>query len=125
MLRQRHPTTRPAVERLADDIGQDPGTVRDLFGGPQDAPDRLRRMLNVLGHDPKTILWDRRLGRDMERVCSNCTVRRRCARWLKRAERRGPAERVETPGFCPNRGTFGDLPKLAAQSTAEGAALRR
>jgi hypothetical protein len=116
MFTQRHPTTRNAVERLADDIGQDPGTVRDLLSGPADAPDRLRRMLNVLGHDPKTILWDRRLGRDMERVCSNCTVRRRCARWLKRAERRAPSGPVETPGFCPNRGAFADLHKLAARN---------
>jgi len=118
MLARNDATTRDGAERLADDIGQDPGTVRDLLAGPVDAPERLKRMLTVLGHDPRTILWDRRLGRDMERVCSACTVRRRCARWLKGAERRAPSARVEIPGFCPNRGTLGDLERLAASGPA-------
>jgi hypothetical protein len=114
MLAQPHSTSRPAVERLASDIGWYPGTVRDLFAGPAHALERLKRALTVLAHDPRTVRWDRRIGRDMVRMCSEWAVRRRCTRWLKLAERRVPSERVEPHGFSPTRSPFRGLKRLGA-----------
>lgn len=96
--------------RDLDEAGRE-SRLRDLGLAGIDAPlfwsdgssasDLLPRMMAVFGVDPMTpLVVGNGVKRDLERVCTLCPHKARCARVLDDA----PA--AEACGFCPNAGTL-------------------
>jgi hypothetical protein len=91
------------LTRIAADIGVSPAELRSLAATGAGSADLLPRRLASLGLDDDEIA-DATPGllRDMERVCSFCGSKRRCAQDLDLI---GPP----WPAYCPNAGTLHEL----------------
>jgi hypothetical protein len=91
------------LTRIAADIGVSPAELRSLAATGTDSADLLPRRLASLGLDDEEIAGATPgLVRDMERVCSFCGSKRRCAHDLDLV---GPP----LPAYCPNAGTLREL----------------
>lgn len=99
------------VARIAQDVGLAPSELRSLAAYCSDAADLLDRRLGVAGLDPKALAHTvpNEL-RDMERLCTLCRSKGRCARDLA-ADPDDPVWRQ----YCPNEAT---ITKLAANARA-------
>ncbi len=106
MFGRRHEFDRRETARVAADIGVSPAELRVQADTATSRPGRLRRMLNVLRPKRADLLDDRRVTRDLERVCAACDATRKCERWLRRTEKPGQASELYPPTFCPNRDTL-------------------
>jgi hypothetical protein len=86
------------IARTARDLGVSPvELIRMAERGPH-AADRLPRMLRDIGVDPLTLSRDDpAIMRDMQRLCSACSHKRRCERELSA----GTAAN-HFRNFCPN-----------------------
>lgn len=86
------------IARTARDLGVSPGElIRMAEKGPH-AADRLPRLLRDLGVDPGTLSRDDPdMMRDMQRLCSACSHKRRCERELSAGT---AADNYRH--FCPN-----------------------
>jgi hypothetical protein len=91
------------LSRIASDVGVSPAELRSLAATGTGSADLLPRRLESLGLDADEIA-DATPGplRDMERVCSFCGSKRRCAHDLDLI---GPP----WPAYCPNAGTLREL----------------
>ena len=105
---------RDEVAQIANDIGMSPGELRELSTRGPGAADLVQKMLVALGVDPM-VLADKNplVMRDLQRLCSNCGDKGRCAHEL--ADGTAAAHFHE---FCPNAFTlealFADKDKAAA-----------
>lgn len=89
--------------RIAADIGVAPSELYALAALPPDAADLLPRRLASLGlSEDDVVACAPGVLRDMERLCSYCRSKRRCAHDLK-------ATTARWPTYCPNAATFADL----------------
>lgn len=93
------------VAQIASDIGLSPAELRTLSTkGPRSA-ELVAKMLVALGVDPKALAdRDPLVLRDLQRLCSTCGLKGRCAHEL--AEGTAPAHFHE---FCPNAYTLDAL----------------
>ncbi len=93
------------VARIALDVGLSPSELRSLAGYCSDAADLLDRRLEAVGLDPKAVAHavPNEL-RDMERLCTLCQSKGRCARDLG-ADPTDPVWRQ----YCPNEAAITEL----------------
>jgi len=93
------------MARIAQDVGLSPSELRSLAGHCSDAADLLDQRLGVVGLDPKALARTvpNEL-RDMERLCTLCQSKGRCARDLAA----GPYDPVWRQ-YCPNEATITEL----------------
>jgi hypothetical protein len=90
------------VEQMAKDAGLSPAELRRLVKQGPVTVDLLPRRMAALDLDRKEVSETAPATfQDMERVCSFCESRRRCARDL----RRNPADPV-WKDYCPNAQVF-------------------
>lgn len=91
------------LRRIASDVGVDAADLRSIAAKGRDSAELLPRRLASLGIRPDEIA---RRGRavlpDMERVCTYCESKRRCARDLDLV---GPP----WPSYCPNADLLREL----------------
>jgi len=87
------------VERMAHDVGVDGVTLRALAAFGPHAADLLPARLASLGLDPEEIAHSEpATSRDLERVCTLCDEKHRCAGDL--------AAGAGVPTYCPNAETL-------------------
>lgn len=106
MFGRRHHFDRRETARVAADIGVSAAELHVQADTATGRPGRLQRMLKVLRPKRADLLDDRRVTRDLERVCAACDATRKCNRWLREAEKTGQAKQLYAPTFCPNRDTL-------------------
>ena len=93
------------VARIAQDVGLSSSELRSLSGYCADAADLLDRRLAAVGLDPKELAHAVPAEmRDMERLCTLCQSKGRCARDLG-ADPDDPVWRQ----YCPNEATIMQL----------------
>jgi hypothetical protein len=93
------------VAAIARELGVAPGEFRELAGKGTHAADELRQMIVALSLDPQILLHgDKRIARDLQRVCIACPDKKRCKRELAA----GTAA-ANFRSFCPNAFTFNTL----------------
>jgi hypothetical protein len=96
------------VERIAKDVGVSPAEFRKLVSRSPDAADLLLRRMAALDLDRNEVSrTEHRTFQDLQRVCTLCDSRRRCARDLARDS--------ANPGwqdYCPNASTLMALDAL-------------
>jgi hypothetical protein len=94
------------IARMARDIGvSGAAELRVLAGKWPNSSDLLSRRLQQFRLDPTAMMRaEPDVVRDLERVCTLCTSRRRCSRDFAAEE---PASAWET--YCPNAPTLGAL----------------
>lgn len=91
------------VSRVAAEAGVGISTLHALAALPPDSADLLPRRLASLGlSEDDVIACAPGVLRDMERLCSFCRSKRRCAHDLS-------ATTARWPTYCPNAATFADL----------------
>ena len=91
------------ASRIASDVGVGVSELRALAVLPPDSADLLPRRLASLGlTEDDVIACAPGVLRDMERLCSFCRSKRRCAHDLS-------ATTAKWPTYCPNAATFADL----------------
>lgn len=96
---------RDEVMQIAHDLGVSPGELRDLASKGPDAADLVQKMLRALGVDPNELAnKDPLVMRDLQRLCTNCADKGRCAHEL--ADGTAGAHFHE---FCPNAFTLDAL----------------
>ena len=101
------------VGRMARDVGVDRSDLGILAGKWPDSADLLSRRLDELGLDPaQATQVEPQVVRDLQRVCSLCTSKRKCGHDLARH----PSDRTWRE-YCPNVGT---LDALMAERTKRG-----
>jgi hypothetical protein len=90
------------VERLARDAGMTVSELRQLAGRGPEAADFLMRRMAALDLDRNEIAaTEPRMFQDLQRVCTLCESRRRCARDLTH----DPADQT-WEDYCPNVATL-------------------
>jgi hypothetical protein len=95
------------IKRMAQELGFTPGELILLAGSGPDAADLLYRRLNALGMDSETIKATvPEAMRDMQRCCSECVAKRRCAGDLD------ASDDSRWQGYCPNAETLALLKSL-------------
>jgi len=93
------------IARIAQDVGLSASELRTLSGYCADAADLLDRRLSAVGLDPKELAHTVPAEmRDMERLCTLCRSKGRCARDLG-ADPDDPVWRQ----YCPNEATITQL----------------
>jgi hypothetical protein len=96
------------VERMAKDVGVSAAELRKLVRRGPEAADFLLRRMAVLDLDRDEVSrTEPRTFQDLQRVCTLCESRRRCARDLGR----DPAD-TEWESYCPNAATLKALNAL-------------
>ena len=92
------------IQRMARELGFTPGELMLLAGSGPDAADLLYRRLSALGMDSEKIkAVVPEVMRDMQRCCSECISKRRCA---------GDFDAYDDSrwrDYCPNAGTLAFL----------------
>jgi hypothetical protein len=89
-------------QHIAEDVGVSPSELLRLAKSNADAADLLLGRMAALDLDRDEVLQTvPRTLQDLQRVCSLCTSRRRCARDLARR----PID-PEWKNYCPNAGTL-------------------
>lgn len=111
------------TERMAKDLGISSAELRQLASYRADESDLLRQRMTKLGLDPEELARsDPATLRDLQRLCTMCTSRGRCARDLKRnaADPHWQAwrENRDWREYCPNAATLNLLNTLNACSEA-------
>jgi hypothetical protein len=103
------------VERIAQDVGVTAAELRKLMShGPEAAELLLRRMAALDLDRNEVSRTERRTFQDLQRVCTLCESRRRCARDLAR-DSADPAWR----DYCPNGATLEALDALPWAARSE------
>ena len=93
------------VNQIARDLGVSTKELRELASKGPHAADLVQKMLMALNVDPKVIAKSNPLVmRDLQRLCINCTDKKRCASELKNGT---AAEHFHE--FCPNALTLDAL----------------
>ena len=93
---------RDEVARMARELNVSPGELSSLACKGPESAGLLGKMLLALGIDPESRpLQDLLLRRDLERLCTACAHKRRCARELAVGT---AAEHYDE--FCPNAYTL-------------------
>src|SRR5262245_37135713 len=93
------------MERLAQDVGMTSADLRSLATRCSDAAGLLERRLSALGLNSAQLHRDRPAElRDMERLCTLCASKGRCARDLS-ADPGNPVWR----NYCPNEQSLAEL----------------
>ena len=96
------------LERMAHDIGVSTAELHQLAKQGQHSADLLGRRMDVLDLDENEVARvERATFQDLQRVCSMCDCKKRCARDLARA----PADPVWKE-YCPNAQTLTALNAL-------------
>jgi hypothetical protein len=91
------------LERMAQDVGVDSGTLRALAARGSYAADLLSTRIARLGLDPQRMAHrEPGTARDLERVCAFCEHKRHCAADLR-------AGLAGVPAHCPNATTLNAL----------------
>jgi hypothetical protein len=95
------------ITRIARDVGVAPSELYTIAAKRPDAADQLKLRLEALHLDATTLQRDQPLiMRDLERVCTTCSSKRRCVRdWA-----RFPDD-TAWRGYCPNASTLDALVK--------------
>ena len=94
--------SRDEVMQIAKDLGVSAFELRELVAKGPHAADLVQKMLVALNVDPKAIANSNPLVmRDLQRLCINCTDKKRCAGELKTGT---AAEHFHE--FCPNAMTL-------------------
>lgn len=105
------------VRQIANDLGLSPGELQVIAAKRPDAADLLTARLAALHLDPdKLPASDGAVRRDLQRLCSMCGSKARCAHDLAT-----PAPSDDWQTYCPNAST---LNSLAAQADEEKAVAR-
>jgi uncharacterized protein DUF6455 len=90
------------LERMAHDIGVSTAELHQLSKQGQHSADLLGRRMDVLDLDENEVARvERATFQDLQRVCSMCDCKKRCARDLAR----NPADQV-WKDYCPNAQTL-------------------
>lgn len=98
------------LERVAYDLGLAVGTLRTLAEQAPDSADLVDRRIAALGLDREAIIRDTpAVMRDLQRCCSGCGVKARCASELDAKVTRG-----DWRDYCPNSATLTSL-KVATE----------
>ena len=96
------------LERMAHDIGVSSVELYKLASRGRESADLLCQRMEVLDLDQKEVARvERATFQDLQRVCSMCNCKKRCARDLAR----DPADPV-WKGYCPNAQTLTALDTL-------------
>lgn len=102
------------LERIADDVGLSPAELVTVVSRGPDAAALLPRRMEALHLDPNRVAArDLAVFRDMQRLCTLCTVKGRCERDL--------AEKPFDPSweqYCPNAFTLRDLNETVRRDAA-------
>jgi hypothetical protein len=86
------------IARTARDIGVTPDELICMAGKGPHAADQLPRLLHAVGVDPGTLSREAPdMMRDMQRLCTGCSRKRRCERELAAG-----AAANNYRSFCPN-----------------------
>jgi Family of unknown function (DUF6455) len=97
--------SRDEVMQIAKDLGVSANELRELVAKGPHAADLVQKMLVALNVDPKAIAKSNPLVmRDLQRLCINCTDKKRCADELNK----GTAT-AHFHEFCPNALTLDAL----------------
>jgi hypothetical protein len=97
-----------ALERMAHDIGVSSAELHKLASRGPESADLLCRRMGVLDLDQDEVARvERATFQDLQRVCSMCDCKKRCARDLAR----DPADPV-WKDYCPNAQTLTALNTL-------------
>jgi hypothetical protein len=90
------------VERMAKDVGVSAAELRKLARRGPEAADFLLRRMAALDLDRNEVSrTEPRTFQDLQRVCTLCESRRRCARDLARV-----SADTEWESYCPNAATL-------------------
>jgi hypothetical protein len=96
------------VEHMAHDLCMSTSELRELARKEPNSADLLLRRMASIDLDPKEVsLTQRATFQDLQRLCTRCRCRRRCARDLA-CEPNSPAWK----DYCPNAGTLNVLDAL-------------
>jgi hypothetical protein len=85
------------VEAIAHDLHMTVYELDHLAGLPPASAKLLPKRMQLRGVDPKKLSLP--VLNDMQRVCSNCSAKRRCSRDLKH-------NNAAVASYCPNEPTF-------------------
>ncbi len=115
------------VEHLAQDLGISASDLRLLASYGPDENELLLGRMTALGVDPDELArYEPATLRELQRLCTMCRTRGRCARDLTREEARDSGEPASRDwmDYCPNAVTLKMLSTLKSCS-AEGASTTR
>src|SRR5476649_743889 len=97
--------SRDEVMQIAKDLGVSANELRELVSKGPHAADLVQKMLVALTVDPKAIVNKNPLVmRDLQRLCVNCTDKKRCANELANG-----SAAAHFHEFCPNALTLDSL----------------
>jgi hypothetical protein len=103
------------VERIAQDIGVSKSELHRLVRQGPGSADLLLRRMAALDLDPKEVtVAEPATFRDLQRVCSMCESKRRCARDMA-----GDCTLAAWPEYCPNTATLQALNAMPWSSRQE------
>jgi hypothetical protein len=101
------------VERIAGDLGMSAAELRTLASHGPNAAELLNRRMAALRIDPDRVgSLDPFMLRDLQRLCTTCTNRKRCARDLADAAGDLAENRQDWQDYCPNAATLNMLVAL-------------
>ena len=93
------------LHRIAEDVGLSEGDLKSLACSHAGPNELMPKRLQTLGFDPAFFRYARTAAyHDMERVCSTCKSRRRCARDLAKGDVQAGMQ-----GYCLNASTIDAL----------------
>ncbi len=84
------------------DLGLSREQMKALITIPRDVADRVARMAEIFGVDPRDLTADRSGYVDILCNCADCKARVECAHEMAKGEDADP----ENCGFCVNAGSF-------------------
>jgi hypothetical protein len=109
------------LRQIANDLGLTPGKLRVIAAKRPDAAELLTARLAVLHLDPdKLAASDGAVHRDLQRLCSMCGSKARCAHDLAT-----PAPSDDWQTYCPNASTLNSLVAQADEEKAVARLMRR
>ena len=101
------------VDRMARDLGMSASELRELASHGPNAAELLNRRMAALRIDPEHVgALDPFMLRDLQRLCTTCTSRKRCARDLADPAGDLAQNRQDWPDYCPNAATLNMLAAL-------------
>ncbi len=100
-------------DRTLAELGLARSQIQLVVGAYPAATEQFTQMLARIGLDTKEAPLDPSTRGDLYRLCTMCTKRRRCRRWLASA-----AGAEGYPAFCPNAWMFGRLLEARRQAVS-------
>jgi hypothetical protein len=102
---------RREIESIARELNVSPTELGDLVSMPSDSIVSLSKRLSHAGLSETSLATSHpEVLRDLQRVCSQCPSKARCARDLGRERRATPSK------YCPNEQTLQALAREAASA---------